>query len=88
MLAFLVEASSIAKDLLKESIIANNKQFFVELKLIKEMTNRLTGKNIDVRWSNLLNGINWTPQEITENDIYIQGNKHGMSNMYFDLYDY
>ena len=88
MEAFLVEAGSIVKDLLKESMLANNKQFFVELKLIKEMANRLTGKKIDTRWSNILNGINWTPEEVTQNDIYIQGHKHSLSNIYFDLYDY
>jgi hypothetical protein len=58
----------------------------VELKLIREMSTRLSSKKIETRWSNLLGGINWTPEEVTENDIYIQSNRHSLSNIYFDLY--
>ncbi len=60
MEAFLVEADKITKEILKESIIKNNKSYFVELKLIKEMSNRLTSKKIETRWSNLLGGVNWS----------------------------
>jgi hypothetical protein len=48
---------------MKESSLTNNKQFYVELKLFKEMTNRLLSKKIETRWSNLLGGINWTAEE-------------------------
>jgi hypothetical protein len=88
MEAFIVEAEKISKDILKESTLTNNKQFFVELKLIKEMTNRLMSKKIETRWSNVLGGINWTAEEAAENDIYIQSHRHSFSNIYFDLYDY
>ena len=52
-----------AKELMKESSLSRNKQFFVELKLIKEMSNRLLSKKIETRWSNLLGGVNWTAEE-------------------------
>ena len=57
MEAFLVQAAPIAKECMKDN---QGKNFFIELKLIKEMTNRLVSKKIDVRWSNLLGGITWT----------------------------
>lgn len=58
MEAFLVEASSIAKEIIKEN---QGKNFFVECRLIKEMTNRLVSKKIETRWINLLGGVTWTP---------------------------
>lgn len=82
----MVEADKVSKELLKESSLVNNKSFFVELKLIKEMSARLCSKKIETRWSNLLGGINWTPEEIAENDVYIQSHRHSLSNVYFDLY--
>jgi hypothetical protein len=88
MEAFLVEADKVAKEVLTEGPIATNKSFFVELKLIKEMSGRLTGKKIDTRWSNLLGGINWTPENISENDVYIQSHRHSYSSIYADLYEY
>lgn len=42
----MVEADKVAKELLKESSLANNKSFFVELKLIREMSTRLSSKKI------------------------------------------
>jgi len=56
--------------------------------VIRELTNRLSSKKIETRWANLLAGINWTPEETTENDIYIQSQKHKHSTNYSDLYDY
>jgi hypothetical protein len=52
------------------------------------MSGRLTGKKIDTRWSNLLGGINWTPENISENDVYIQSHRHSYSSIYADLYEY
>jgi len=88
MEAFLVEADKIAKELMKESSLVRNKQFFVELKLVKEMSNRWVSKKIETRWSNLLGGVNWTAEEMAENDIYVQSHRHSFSNVYFDLYNY
>lgn len=88
MEAFLVEADKIAKDIMKESTLKSNKSFFVELRLIKEMSNRLISKKIETRWSNLLGGVTWSAEEAAENDIYIQSHRHSLSNIYFDLYDY
>lgn len=60
MEAFLVEAAPIAKEVIKEN---TGKNFFLELKMIRKMTSRLINKRIETRWSNLLDGIVWTPEE-------------------------
>ena len=78
-------AVPIAKDVIKENKGSN---FFVELKMIRTMSTRLSSRKIENRWSSLLDGVRWSAEEVQENEIYVQRNRHKFSHVYSDLYDY
>lgn len=83
MEAFLVEASQIVKE---DKEVP--KSFIVELRVIREMTGRLTSHKIEKRWGNLLGGVTWSTEEGIENDLYVKSLKHKYSINYSALYEY
>jgi len=60
----------------------------MELRLIKEMTGRLSSHKIEKRWAKLLGDQNITGEEAAEQDIYIRSLKHKHSSNYIALYEY
>jgi hypothetical protein len=87
MEAFLVVADEVLRELTAKGEKTVSR-LLVELKLIKEMTGKLSNHKIEKRWGKLLGEVKWSGEEAAENDIYIRSVKHKNSSNYLALYDY
>ena len=87
MEGFLVVAEEVLREMASKGEKVD-RRITLELRLIKEMTGRLTSQKIERRWGKLLGDERWSGEEAAEKDIYLRGLKHKLSSNYLALYDY